>query len=269
MKSMLEVKNLSRIYRGEKHDTRAVDNVSFKIKEGEFISIVGPSGCGKTTLINLIAGFERPTKGKISLNGEAVLSSGSDRGVVFQKYTCFPWLTVQQNVEFGLKILGVTTEKRFEIASDYITTVGLAGFEHEYPKNLSGGMQQRVALARSLATNPSILLMDEPFGALDTQTRRFMQDLLLQIWKQTNKTVLFVTHDVDEAIFMSDRVLVMSARPGTIREEVRVKLKRPRNVKIEFSPEYVALKKKVQTAITEESLKSLNEPIGKILEDLY
>ncbi|MFH1334642.1 MAG: ABC transporter ATP-binding protein [Pseudomonadota bacterium] len=269
MKTKLEIKNLSRTFGNHKKKTDAIRDIGFTVNEGEFVSIVGPSGCGKSTLINLIAGFDQPTEGEIVLDGNMIQSPGADRGVVFQKYTCFPWQTVQQNVEFGLKILGTPPKTRAKIAHQYIKTVGLAGFENEYPKNLSGGMQQRVALARSLATNPKILLMDEPFGALDTQTRRFMQDLLLQIWEKTHKTILFVTHDVDEAIFMADKVLIMSARPGTIKEKIDVKLKRPRNIKVEFSQEYINLKKRVQKAITEESIKSLNEPISEIVKKLY
>jgi len=269
MKIKLEVKNLSRVFSNNQKNTQALKDVNFTINEGEFVAIVGPSGCGKTALINLIAGFEQPTKGRIVMNGKLIKSPGADRGVVFQKYTCFPWQTVQKNVEFGLKVLGTSKKEREKIAQQYIKTVGLSGFENEYPKNLSGGMKQRVALARSLATNPEILLMDEPFSALDTQTKRFMQDLLLQIWKKTKKTILFVTHDVEEAVFMADRVIIMSARPGTIKREVKVRLERPRNIKIEYSSEYISLKKTVQKEITKESIRTLNEPIGEIIKKLY
>lgn len=270
MKTQLEIKGVSKIFNGDNgKNIPALVDLDLQVNEGEFVSIVGPSGCGKTTLINLIAGFDHPTGGEIFLNKKKVAIPGADRGVVFQKYTSFPWLTVQKNIEFGLKLMGVAESKRAQVAREYVKVTGLKGFEHEYPKNLSGGMQQRVALARTLAADPEILLMDEPFGALDTQTRRFMQDLLLQIWSKTKKTVLFVTHDVDEALFISDRVLIMSARPGTLIKEIKVNLPRPRTLKIEFSDDYVHQKQIIQETISKESLKTLQEPIHDILDKLY
>ncbi len=269
MKAKLEVKNVYKVFLSRNKETPALSDMSFSIREKEFVSVVGPSGCGKTTLINLVAGFYAPTKGEILLNDKRIMYPGADRGVVFQKYTSFPWLTVLDNIKFGLKIINFPHKEREKIAKEYVKIVGLNGFENEYPKNLSGGMQQRVALARTLATNPDILLMDEPFGALDTQTRRFMQDLLLQIWKKTRKTILFVTHDVDEALFMADKVLVMSTRPGHIKDIVDVGLERPRNLKIEFSNKYIKLKEHIQKIITKESLKSLNEPIPETIKQLY
>ncbi len=209
----------------------ALDGISLDVNEKEFSVIVGPSGCGKSSLLRLVAGLIEPSAGKISLDGKEVTRPGKDRGMVFQSYTLFPWLTVQDNVEFGLKIGGMAAEERKRIARHYIEEVGLVGFEKSYPKQLSGGMMQRVALARALANDPAILLMDEPFGALDSQTRSLMQELLLTIWEHSHKTVLFITHDIDEAILLGDRVHVMTARPGRIKEMVEIDIRRPRNVK--------------------------------------
>ena len=231
--------------------------------------MVGPSGCGKSTLIYLVAGFDQPSGGEIYVNDKRVESPGSDRGVVFQKVTTFPWLTVVDNIGFGLKILGVEETERRKLSMEYLELSGLQGFENEYPAGLSGGMQQRVALARSLVTNPEILLMDEPFAALDSQTRRFMQDLLVDIWEKTRKTILFVTHDVDEALLIADRVLVMSSRPGIIMDDVKVDLPRPRTFKVEFSQEYIELKKRVQNQINSEAMKTLSAPDARLIEKHY
>lgn len=270
MKAKLEIKNLSKTFFGDNgQKIPALTDLNLQINNGEFVSIVGPSGCGKTTLINLIAGLDRPTDGDIFLNQKKVLAPGAGGGVVFQKYTSLPWLTVQKNIEFGLQLMGVSNPKRSQISSEYINITGLKGFEYEYPENLSGGMQQRVALARTLATDPEILLMDEPFSALDAQTRRFMQDLLLLIWGKRNKTILFVTHDVNEALFMSDRVLIMSARPGIIIKEIKVELPRPRTIKVESSGAYADQKQIIQKTISKESLKTLQKPIHDILQKLY
>ena len=206
----------------------AIKDVSFRVKDGEFVCIIGPSGCGKTTLLRMIAGLEKITGGEILLDGREVVKPGSDRGFVFQEYTLFPWRTAQKNVEFGLEIQGMGKNERKELAKKYIDLVGLSGFESRYPKELSGGMQQRVAIARSLVNNPEILLMDEPFGALDAQTRNLMQVELLRMWEKEHKTILFVTHSVDEAVFLADRVIVMTTAPGGIREIVEVKVDRPR-----------------------------------------
>ena len=206
----------------------AIKDVSFRVKDGEFVCIIGPSGCGKTTLLRMIAGLEKITGGEILLDGREVVKPGKDRGFVFQEYTLFPWRTAQKNVEFGLEIQGMGKNERKELAKKYIDLVGLSGFESRYPKELSGGMQQRVAIARSLVNNPEILLMDEPFGALDAQTRNLMQVELLRMWKKEHKTILFVTHSVDEAVFLADRVIVMTTAPGGIREIVEVKVDRPR-----------------------------------------
>ncbi len=235
----------------------AVDGLSLTVQDKEFVCIVGPSGCGKSTLLRVIAGLSRPQAGEVTLDGERVTAPGADRGMVFQSYTLFPWLTVQGNVEFGPRLSGRPSEEYVQVARRYIDLVGLAGFEHAYPKELSGGMQQRAAIARALANDPEILLMDEPFGALDAQTRSLMQELLLRVWEQTHKTVLFVTHDIEEAILLADRIYVMTARPGRIKHEVRVPLPRPRTVAVLDSDGFIRLRREVYQSIREESLKVL------------
>jgi NitT/TauT family transport system ATP-binding protein len=235
----------------------ALDDVSLEVAEQEFAVIVGPSGCGKSSLLRLVAGLVVPTRGRITLDGTPVTRPGKDRGMVFQSYTLFPWLTVRDNVEFGLRIGGVLAEKRKHISDHFISEVGLEGFENAYPKQLSGGMMQRVALARALANDPEILLMDEPFGALDSQTRSLMQELLLQIWEHSHKTVLFITHDIDEAILLGDRVHVMTARPGRIKEMVEIDLPRPRQVDLLTSPEFIAIKRRIMALIHDEAVRAM------------
>ena len=232
----------------------AVQDISLSALKGEFISIIGPSGCGKSTLIKMIAGLIEPSSRRIIENDGIDLGMKGNRGVVFQQYSLFPWLSVQENIGFGLQIIGASENKIKEIVAHYVEVMGLKGFEKAYPKELSGGMQQRVALARTLATNPEILLMDEPFSALDVQTRRFMQDLLLQILHREPRTVIFVTHDVDEAVFLSDTIYIMTPSPGTIIEKVNVKLPRPRDLSTEFSEEFIGIKKHLQKIITKEAL---------------
>jgi NitT/TauT family transport system ATP-binding protein len=232
----------------------AVQDISFSAFKGEFISFVGPSGCGKSTLIKMIAGLIEPSSGQIIENDGIDIGITKNRGVVFQHYNLFPWLSVQKNIGFGLQIMGVPEEKVTEIVAHYVEVMGLKGFEKAYPKELSGGMQQRVALARTLATNPKILLMDEPFSALDVQTRRFMQDLLLQILRQEPRTVIFVTHDVNEAVFLSDTIYIMTPSPGKIIEKVNVHLPRLRDLSTEFSEDFIGIKKHIQKIITKESL---------------
>jgi len=199
---------------------------------GEFRVLLGPSGCGKSTILRLIAGLDRPDSGEVLFNGKPVQGPGRERGMVFQKYTSFPWLNVSDNIAYGLKINGVPVAERRRIVGELIQATGLAGFEKAYPDTLSGGMQQRVAIARTLALRPGAVLMDEPFGALDAQTRADMQQLLLRIWDETSSTVLFVTHDVEEAVYLADRIFVMSGRPGTIVEDVPVPFTRPRDVAV-------------------------------------
>lgn len=241
----------------------ALENVSLEVGEQEFSVIVGPSGCGKTSLLRLVAGLIEPTEGVIWLGAERVTGPGRDRGMVFQSYTLFPWLTVQQNVEFGLKLRGVPPPERREITRRFLAQVGLDGFERHYPKQLSGGMMQRVALARALANDPAVLLMDEPFGALDSQTRSLMQELLLDIWQQSSKTVLFITHDIDESILLGDRVYVMTARPGRIKEMVEIDLPRPRTVDVLTSETFMTLKRRIMHAIHEEAVRSFAVEEGR------
>jgi NitT/TauT family transport system ATP-binding protein len=235
----------------------ALDRISLDVAEEEFSVIVGPSGCGKSSLLRLVAGLIEPSAGMISLDGKVVTRPGRDRGMVFQSYTLFPWLTVQDNVEFGLKLGGMALAERKRIAKRYIEQVGLNGFEKSYPKQLSGGMMQRVALARALANDPEILLMDEPFGALDSQTRSLMQELLLNIWEQSHKTVLFITHDIDEAILLGDRVHVMTARPGRIKEMVEIDIPRPRNVDVLTSIEFITIKRRIMALIHDEAVRAM------------
>jgi NitT/TauT family transport system ATP-binding protein len=235
----------------------ALENISLDVEDNEFSVIVGPSGCGKTSLLRLVAGLIEPSEGNILLDNTQIGGPGKERGMVFQSYTLFPWLTVQANVEFGLRIGGMPALRRHEIARRFITEVGLEGFERLYPRQLSGGMMQRVALARALANDPAILLMDEPFGALDSQTRSLMQELLLDIWQQSHKTVLFITHDIDESILLGDRVYVMTARPGRIKEMVLIDIPRPRTVDILTSDAFIAIKRRIMHSIHEEAMRSV------------
>ncbi|HEX7888939.1 MAG TPA: ABC transporter ATP-binding protein [Ramlibacter sp.] len=222
------------------------------VQENDFIAILGPSGCGKSTLLRMVAGLDAPSGGTITLDGKTVAGPGADRGMVFQSYTLFPWLTVLENVCFGLREKGMPLAQQREIAQRFLAKVGLKGFEKHYPKQLSGGMQQRTALARALANNPRILLMDEPFGALDHQTRELMQELLLGIWEDERKTVLFVTHDIDEAIFMGSRVVVMSARPGRIKCDIPVPMPHPRHYSMKTTPAFAELKARLTEEIRTE-----------------
>ncbi|MGJ5150468.1 ABC transporter ATP-binding protein [Bradyrhizobium sp. SZCCHNS3052] len=235
--------------------TRALEPVALTIGNNDFVTILGPSGCGKSTLLRIVAGLDHPTSGKVLLDGREVEGPGADRGMVFQSYTLFPWLTVRENIAFGLRERGVPEDKRNAVADRFIQQIGLEGFENHWPKQLSGGMQQRCAIARALANDPKILLLDEPFGALDNQTRVLMQEMLLGIWERDQKTVLFVTHDIEEAIFLGSRVLVMSARPGRIKADIKIELPHPRSYKIKTSPEFVALKERLVEEIRAEALK--------------
>ena len=223
----------------------ALDQVSFEVPDQQFAVLVGPSGCGKSSLLYLTAGLNEPTEGEIYVGGQQVQGPGADRGMVFQSYTLFPWLTVRQNVEFGLKRRGMAAAKRKEIVDYYVNEVGLTGFADNYAKQLSGGMMQRVAIARALANDPQILLMDEPFGALDSQTRLQMQQLLLRVWGNSKKTVLFVTHDIDEAILLGDRVYVMGARPGRIKQILDVPIERPRTLDMVMERSFIDMKRKI------------------------
>lgn len=229
--------------------TVALQATDLAVQENDFITILGPSGCGKSTLLRMVAGLDTPTGGSIALDGRTVAGPGADRGMVFQSYTLFPWLTVLENVCFGLREKGIPLAQQHAIARPFLAKVGLQDFEGHYPKQLSGGMQQRTALARALANGPRILLMDEPFGALDHQTRELMQELLLGIWEDERKTVLFVTHDIDEAIFMGNRVVVMSARPGRIKCDLAVPLPHPRHYSMKTTAPFAELKAKLTEEI--------------------
>jgi len=223
----------------------ALDKVSFEVPDQQFAVIVGPSGCGKSSLLYLTAGLSEPTDGDIYVGGKRVEGPGPDRGMVFQSYTLFPWLTVRENIEFGLKRRGMPASERKEIVDYYLNEVGLANFAGNYPKQLSGGMMQRVAIARALANDPQILLMDEPFGALDSQTRMQMQKLLLRVWDHSKKTVVFVTHDIDEAILLGDRVYVMGARPGRIKRILDVPIERPRSLDMVMDRQFIDMKREI------------------------
>lgn len=249
----LEVKDLTKIYTGTNGEVTAIDHVNLSVEESEFVMIVGPSGCGKTTLINMIGGLDKATSGEVILDENVVTGPGPDRGMVFQGYSLFPWLTVKKNVEFGLKMRKVPKEERSKKADEYIKLVGLEGFENALPKQLSGGMKQRVAIARTLANEPEMLLMDEPFGALDAQTRVVMQELLSKISRETKTTILFITHDIDEAVLLGDRIYVMSRRPGTIRDVLTVDLPQERNHDCFVLPQFVETKKKIMDMLWQES----------------
>lgn len=223
----------------------ALDGISLDVKPNEFAVIVGPSGCGKSSLLYLIAGLEDRTGGNITVGGTSIEGPGPDRGMVFQSYTLFPWLTVAQNVEYGPRRRGLGEADRKALVDHYLAEVGLAAFRNHYPAQLSGGMKQRVAIARALANDPAVLLMDEPFGALDSQTRHTMQRLLLRVWDHSHKTVLFVTHDIEEAILLADRVFVMSGRPGQIRKVLTVDFPRPRVGDIVLDPAFIAMKREI------------------------
>ncbi len=255
--SKLLIEDVSRTFppaRAGGEATRALLPISFTVGENDFITILGPSGCGKSTLLRIVAGLDRASTGRVLLDGKPVTGPGPDRGMVFQSYTLFPWLTVVDNSAFGLRERGIPSEQYRQVAEAWCQRVGLAGFEHHYPKQLSGGMQQRTAIARVLANDPSIMLLDEPFGALDNQTRSLMQETLLGIWERERKTVLFVTHDIEEAIFLASRVIVVSARPGRIKADVAIDLPYPRHYTIKTDPAFSALKAQLTEEIRAEAV---------------
>ncbi len=227
----LELINVAKSFytEGNKNEIRVLKDISCVVEEGRFISITGPSGCGKTTLLRIIAGLEKTTHGKVILDGKDISSQTSMVGLVFQEYALFPWRTTLQNITMGLEIMGIPKEERIKAAMDYVNMFGLKGFEHRYPHELSGGMQQRVAIARTLIMGPKIVLMDEPFASLDSQTRNDLQEFLLDLWQKRKDTVLFVTHNVDEAVFLSDEIIVFSNRPATVVARVEVDCPRPRD----------------------------------------
>lgn len=252
-KIKLQVRGLSKIYEDNSKEVVALKDVNLEVKESEFVMIVGPSGCGKTSLINIIGGLDEASAGEVLLDGKSVSGPGADRGMVFQGYSLFPWLTVQKNVEFGLKMKKISPAERVEHARKYIRLVGLEGFEDALPRQLSGGMKQRVAIARTLANEPEVLLMDEPFGALDAQTRVVMQELLADISRRTGTTILFITHDIDEAVLLGERIYVMSRRPGTVRDAITVDIPGERNHNSLVLPEFLETKKKIMDMLWQES----------------
>jgi ABC-type nitrate/sulfonate/bicarbonate transport system ATPase subunit len=254
MPSILSINGVSRRFTSSHGETLALQATDLDVAENDFVTILGPSGCGKSTLLRIVAGLDEPSSGSVLLDGQRIAGPGADRGMVFQSYTLFPWLTVLDNVCFGLRERGLPRAEQLHIAQGFIAKVGLAGFERHYPKQLSGGMQQRTALARALANGPRMLLMDEPFGALDHQTRELMQELLLSIWEGQRKTVLFVTHDIDEAVFMGSRVVVMSARPGRIKLDRAVPLAHPRHYSVKTAPAFAELKAELMEQVRAEVL---------------
>ncbi len=234
----LQITNLYKEFATKRGKLVALADINLHVESGEFICAVGASGSGKSTLLRMVAGLDKPSSGLITVDGTVVTKPGPDRGMVFQRYTLYPWLTVEKNVEFGLKLQGSDYHTRREQAKYYLEVVGLSSFAQAYPNELSGGMKQRVAIARALATQPKILLMDEPFGALDVQTKENMQQFLLEIWRRTNCTILMITHDVEEAVFLAQRVYVMSARPGTIQQEFMIELPTERDYRIKRQPRF-------------------------------
>ena len=258
LKGFVEIDNLSVSFKRKGQTVQVLDCINFQLRPGEFACLLGPSGCGKSTILNAIAGFIKPTSGCVFVDKQQVKSPGADRGFVFQQYSLLPWKTTFQNVEFGLKIRGVPKSERQELVNDYLNRVGLYKHRHSYPYQLSGGMQQRASIIRALVNSPSVLLMDEPFAALDAQTRQMMQELLLTIWSDLKTTVIFVTHDIEEAVFLSDRIFVMGFNPGNIKAEIDVFLERPRHIDVILSPEFVKLNRQVFELIREETLKNMD-----------
>ena len=246
---VLEVEGLAREFDGPSGRIVALDGIDCHVRHREFVSVIGPSGCGKSTLIRILAGLDWPSRGRVHLDGRPINGPGPDRGMVFQGYTLFPWLTVKKNVMFGLRMKGVSHRQAERQAREWLHLVGLVDFEDHYPSQLSGGMKQRVAIARALANEPRILLMDEPFGALDAQTRASMQAHLLRVWESVDVTILFITHDLEEAAFLSDRIVVLGANPGRILEVIEVPLDRPRSSEQFLSGHFLATKKRLEELI--------------------
>ncbi|WP_262315673.1 ABC transporter ATP-binding protein [Lacticaseibacillus parakribbianus] len=249
----LQVSHLSKSFPHPEGDLLVLDDINLTIQANEFVTVIGPSGCGKSTLLNIIAGLDQPTAGEVTCDGRQVEGTGTDRGVVFQQYALFPWLTVRANIAFGLKMQGKSAAASRPIVDHYLQMVGLTKFADSYPKALSGGMRQRVAIARAYAANPAVLLMDEPFGALDAQTRAQLQDSLRAFWATEKKTCFFITHDVDEAIFLGQRIVIMGANPGTVKEIIDVPLPAERSQAVRLSPEFLKIKQDVWGKVYQES----------------
>ncbi len=260
-KGCISIRDLGVVFGVDSTAIEAVTDVGLDVMPGEFVSLIGPSGCGKSTLLNIVAGFVKPTSGEALLDGAPIRRPGSDRGVVFQQYSLFPWMSVKKNVGFGLKMQGVPAAKRETTARTLLGLAGLLAFENHYPDQLSGGMKQRVGIVRALATSPQVLLMDEPFGSLDAQTRVVMQEILTNMWQQFRISVLFITHDIEESIFLSDRIYVMTARPGRIKAEIKVPLPRPRTAGMTDSAQFIELVQKLKGLIREESLAAMGSEL--------
>jgi NitT/TauT family transport system ATP-binding protein len=256
-RGLIEMHDVGVVFGSNGSAVEAVRHATLTVAPGEFVSLIGPSGCGKSTLLNIVAGFVKPTRGAVSVDGERITAPSANRGVVFQQYSLFPWLTVRENVEFGLRMQGMPSGQRETSARTLLGLAGLLAFENHFPEQLSGGMKQRVGIVRALATSPQVLLMDEPFGALDAQTRVVMQEILTNMWQQFRISVLFITHDIEEAIFLSDRIFVMTARPGRIKAEIAVPLPRPRTPEMTASGEFIAMVQRLKSLIREESLAAM------------
>ncbi len=250
----IRMERLLKVFRKDDKELVALKDMSLEVDDGEFVCLLGPSGCGKTTVLRIVAGLETKTAGSVLVSGKEVSGAGPDRGVVFQEFALFPWRTVRRNIEFGLEIKDMPLSEREAISSRYIDLVNLEGFENVHPQQLSGGMKQRVGIARALANDPAVLLMDEPFGALDAQTRNLMQKELLRIWSATRKTILFVTHSVDEAVYLADRIVVMTARPGNVKREIQVEIPRPRD---RTSAEFISIRGEVLQVLEAEFAKTM------------
>lgn len=253
----IAIKGVSKVFSGKKGEVTALKDLSMDVHDGEFVVIVGASGCGKTTLLNLVAGFDRPTAGEILLDGEPVTGITPQCGMIFQQYALFPWKTVQDNVEFGLKMKRIPKAERMKRVAKFIDMVGLKDFEKSYPHHLSGGMKQRVSIARSLANDPKVMLLDEPFAALDAMTRQVLQEQLVQIYEKHRKTIIFITHSIDEALLLSSRITVMTARPGRIAQEIINDLPHPRNAEVQLSERYMELKRTIWDNVQAEVMKSM------------
>ncbi len=253
--TLIAIDRVGKVYEGRGSPVVAIDEVSLDIGRNQFVAIVGTSGCGKSTLLNMVAGLDDPTSGSIAIDGRPVLGPGRDRGFVFQSYSLFDWMTVRGNIRFALEKTRMPAAEKAALVDRFIREVGLAGFEDAYPRQLSGGMRQRVAIARALVYKPAILLMDEPFGALDAQTRGMMQELLLNVWEDNRVTVMFVTHDVDEAVFLADRVIVMASRPGRVKKDIAIDIPRPRSFEVLTDPDFTRFKREILADIREETLK--------------
>jgi ABC-type nitrate/sulfonate/bicarbonate transport system ATPase subunit len=256
---VIEIRGVHKEFVKGERRVLALEEIDLTVDQREFVAILGPSGCGKSTLLNMVAGFDRPTRGSVKVEGEEIVEPSPRRCVVFQEPALFPWLTVMDNVVFGPKNRRQPAAEYRPRAAQIIEQVGLRGFEASYPAELSGGMRQRVGIARVLIMDPRVLLMDEPFGSLDAQTRTLMQELLLALWERHQQTVLFITHDIEEALLLADRVCVMTARPGRIKKSIQVPMPRPRSIELTLSPEFNALRREVLDLIREESVRAATE----------